>query len=121
MVAFGNFDVVAAPATITFPQTGTWYNYLTGAQLAATSTSVTMPLQPGEYAVYTSTRIAPPVGTPLATRSRAAAVFKLTLTPNPAAGAASISYELPTVATATVTVQNLLGQTVRQLAPARQS
>jgi sarcosine oxidase gamma subunit len=32
-----------------------------------------------------------------------------------------VAYELPTGATTTIAVQNLLGQTVRQLAPARQA
>ncbi|QKG51714.1 alpha-amylase family glycosyl hydrolase [Hymenobacter sp. BRD67] len=121
VVAFGNFDVVANSTTINFPQTGIWYNYLTGEQLNVTSASTTLNLQPGQYAVYTSRKIGVPAGTTLATRPQEAAVFKLSLAPNPAAGTTTLAYELPAAATTTVTVQNLLGQTVRQLAPARQT
>jgi glycosidase len=119
VVTYGNFDVVDSQATITFPSTGTWYNYLTGTTLNVTSTSQALTLQPGEYAVYTSRKITVP--NPLATRSQQTAAFGLSVAPNPAAGTTTIRYELPTAATASIAVQNLLGQTIRQLAPARQA
>ena len=122
VVTVGNFDVTAQTATITFPQTGTWYNYLTSEPLAVTSTTQPMTLQPGQYAVYTSRQLAKPTNTTLATTgAQAASVFKLSLVPNPAAGTTTVAYELPTGTTATIAVQNLLGQTIRQLAPARQA
>ena len=37
VVTVGNFDVNAQTATINFPQTGTWYNYLAGTTLNVTS------------------------------------------------------------------------------------
>lgn len=121
VVTLGNFDVVAKTATITFPATGTWYNYLTGQQLTVSNTSMSMALQPGQYAVYTSRKLSLPAGSPLAARPQEAAAFKLSVAPNPASGTTTIVYELPAAATATLAVQNLLGQTVRQLAPARQA
>ncbi|MGI4823976.1 MAG: alpha-amylase family glycosyl hydrolase [Janthinobacterium lividum] len=121
VVTVGNFDVTTQTANVSFPQTGTWYNYLTSEQLNVTSTSQSMTLQPGQYAVYTSRQITKPAGTTLATTAaQAAAVLKLSLTPNPATGTATVAYSLPTATTASLSVQNLLGQTVRQLAPARQ-
>jgi pullulanase/glycogen debranching enzyme len=122
IVTVGNFDVTAQTASVSFPQTGTWYSYLTGEQLNVTSTSQSMTLQPGQYAVYTSKKLNMLTGTPLATKAaQASAVLKLSLVPNPAAGATTVAYELPTGATATIALQNVLGQTVRQLAPARQA
>jgi glycosidase len=122
VVTVGNFDVTAQTATVSFPQAGTWYNYLTGEQLSVVSTSQSMTLQPGQYAVYTSRKLTKPTGTTLATTAaQAAAVLKLALLPNPAAGTTTVAYELPTGTTATIAVQNLLGQTIRQLAPARQA
>jgi glycosidase len=120
VVSLGNFDVVAQTTTVTFPQAGTWYNYLTSEQLNVTSTTPSFTLQPGQYAVYTSKQIGKPAGTTLATRAQDAAVLKLSLMPNPATGTATVVYSLPTATTASLSVQNLLGQTVRQLAPARQ-
>jgi hypothetical protein len=48
-------------------------------------------------------------------------VLKMALAPNPASGSVSVAYDLAKATTATVKVQNLLGQTVRELAPVRQS
>jgi len=119
VVTYGNFKVIAQDTTISFPSTGVWYNYLTGTTMNVTSTAMRLSLQPGEYAVYTSKPIA--VANPLATRPQQTAAFQLSLAPNPAAGTTTVAYQLPTAATATLVVQNLLGQTVRQLAPARQA
>lgn len=120
VVTYGNFDVVASPATITFPTTGTWYNYLTGTTMNVTSTSQALTLQPGEYAVYTSRKLTN-TALPLATRPQQTAAFGLRVAPNPAAGTTTITYDLPTAAKASLAVQNMLGQTIRQLAPARQA
>jgi glycosidase len=119
VVTYGNFDVAAQNATITFPSTGTWYNYLAGTTLNVTSAAMTMSLQPGQFAVYTSKPVA--LATPLAARAQQTTTFQLGLAPNPAAGTTTITYQLPAAATASIAVQNLLGQTVRQLAPVRQA
>ena len=112
VVAFGNFDVVANNATITFPQTGTWYNYLTGEQLSVATTSTSLSLQPGQYAVYTSKRLNPTTGAVLAARPQATAAFQLTASPSPTASSATLHYQLPAAAAVSVTVTNLLGATV---------
>jgi glycosidase len=52
IVVLGNFDVAASQATITFPNSGTWYDHLTGATFTATGTGQSILLQPGEYKVY---------------------------------------------------------------------
>ncbi|WP_223696427.1 alpha-amylase family glycosyl hydrolase [Hymenobacter psoromatis] len=121
VVSYGNFGVVATTATVNFPAAGTWYNYLDGTQLNVTSAAVPLSLQPGQYAVYTSRKLTVPAGTTLATRAPQTAAFDLSLVPNPAAGTTTLTYALPTAATATIAVQNLLGQTIRQLPAARQA
>ena len=121
VVTYGNFDVTAKTATITFPSAGTWYNYLDGTQLNVASPAVSLTLQPGQYAVYTSRKLTVPAGTTLATRTPQTAAFGLSLVPNPATGTTTLAYALPTAATASIEVQNLLGQTVRQLPAARQA
>ncbi|WP_139923098.1 alpha-amylase family glycosyl hydrolase [Hymenobacter sp. DG01] len=122
VVTVGNFDVTATTATVTFPQTGTWYSYLTGEPLAVTNTSMSMNLAPGQYAVYTSRKISVPAGTVLTTkRQRDAAVLQLTAQPNPAAGKAQLRYSLPQATSVQVTVTNLLGATVQTLPAVRQA
>ena len=121
VVSYGNFDVVPQTGLVTFPSVGTWYNYLDGTQLSVTTPGTLLTLQPGQYAVYTSRRLTVPAGTTLATRAATPAAFQLSLLPNPAAGTTTVTYALPAAGTATIAVQNLLGQTIRQLPAARQA
>ena len=129
VVTFGNFDVANQTATINFPSTGIWYNYLTGATLNVTSAGMSMSLSPGQFAVYTNKRIAlpagitalRPAGTALAASGAQSVLFHLSLAPNPATQTVTISYELPVAAATTVEICNLLGQTVHRLNPAFQA
>ena len=121
VVTYGNFDVVAQTTTVNFPTTGTWYNYLDGTTLNVTVADMPMTLQPGQYGVYTSRKIAAPAGTTLSTRAQDAAVLQLSAAPNPASGTTAVRYALPAAATASLSLQNVLGQTVRQLPAQRQT
>jgi glycosidase len=51
----GNFDVIPAAASISFPAAGTWYDNLTGASIKIPTVPYTMTLAPGEYHVYSNT------------------------------------------------------------------
>lgn len=55
-----------------------------------------------------------------ATKAGSETVLKLATAPNPASGTANVNYNLPAAGTAALTLQNALGQTVRQFAPVRQ-
>ncbi|SDX41478.1 DUF4961 domain-containing protein [Hymenobacter psychrophilus] len=116
----GNFDVTTATVMPNFQSAGTWYNYLTGETLVVTDPSASIPLAPGQFAVYTSRKIAVPTGTVLSTRRASTAAFQLMAQPNPAGVAAQLRYELPQAATVQVTVTNLLGATVQTLPATRQ-
>ncbi len=62
LVVIGNFDVVTQTGSVTFPAAGIWHNYLNPpATFAATGTSQSFTLQPGEYRVYLSSNVAIPV------------------------------------------------------------
>ena len=52
MVVVGNFDVISQTGSVTFPWSGTAYNYLDGTTITATGGSQSFTLQPGEYRVY---------------------------------------------------------------------
>ncbi len=54
VMVFGNFGVNAKTATVTFPSTGKWYNYLGNGTITISSTGYSVTLQPGEYYVYTN-------------------------------------------------------------------
>lgn len=51
----GNFDVSTQSGTITFPSTGTYYDYMTGSTINVTNTNYSITLAPGEYHIYSST------------------------------------------------------------------
>ena len=52
IVVMGNFDVAAQTATVTFPFTGVWYNYLNPSTITSFGGSQSFTLNPGEYRVY---------------------------------------------------------------------
>ncbi|UOG76654.1 alpha-amylase family glycosyl hydrolase [Hymenobacter tibetensis] len=113
VTVIGNFDVVAQPINPQFQRTGRWYNYLTGDSITVANATANITLQPGEYAVYTSRLIKK--STVLSTKARATNALRLTAAPNPSATSALLRYELPAAAPVTVTVQNLLGSTLRTI------
>ena len=61
IVVMGNFDVIAQTGSVTFPNSGIWYDYLNGNTITATGASQSFTLQPGEYHVYTNVNAALPV------------------------------------------------------------
>lgn len=61
VVVVGNFDVVTQSGIVTFPSTGTWYDYLNGTTKTVSTASQTFNLQPGEYHVFTRMNAALPV------------------------------------------------------------
>ncbi len=69
MIVLGNFDPsISVTANPIFPNTGTWYNLLTGATLNVTDVNMTIQMQPGDLLIYTDRIINLPnaVNTPLA-------------------------------------------------------
>lgn len=54
VVVVGNFDVVSRSANVSFPVSGTWYDYMNANQSETISGSYTRTLAPGEYHIYTS-------------------------------------------------------------------
>lgn len=53
VMVYGNFDVMPQTGTVSFPSTGTWYNFFTGATTSVTTTALqNVTLQPGEYYVF---------------------------------------------------------------------
>jgi len=79
----GNFDVVENTGVITFPATGTWYDYFSGEELQVTQASTQMTLLPGEYHIYTDKVLETPVR-PSEIQGSTRENEKLILYPNPA-------------------------------------
>jgi glycosidase len=86
----GNFGIFGDEVNPRFSSTGKWYNYLTGDSITVASTTDLLTLGPGQFAVYTKTRI--PRLT-LATRNgQQQDIFRFSAAPNPASGTATVHY-----------------------------
>ncbi len=57
IVVLGNFGVVSATTTVTFPSTGTWVDNFTGTTVDVTSATMNMTFAPGEYHLYSKTAL----------------------------------------------------------------
>lgn len=63
MVLYGNFGLTDINnATITFPSTGTWYNFFTGEEIVLTGTSRTFRLRANEFLMFTNKKLPLPEG-----------------------------------------------------------
>jgi hypothetical protein len=59
----GNFGVTAVDANIAFSRTGDWYDYISGATRSVGNTTEGIRLEPGEFKVFTTSRLpTPPIG-----------------------------------------------------------
>lgn len=57
-VVVTNFDVTQQSSQVSFPHAGTWYDYYNpGAALTVNAVPFTIPLQPGQYKLFTDVRI----------------------------------------------------------------
>jgi hypothetical protein len=59
-VIIGNFDVENLSIIPNFPYTGWWYNYFSGDSILVENTTAMIPLEPGEFNIYTSKSIPSP-------------------------------------------------------------
>ncbi|WP_167610980.1 alpha-amylase family glycosyl hydrolase [Maribellus sediminis] len=54
VLAVGNFDIQATSPTISFPETGKWYEFFSRDSVEFTTTDQILNLQPGEYRLYST-------------------------------------------------------------------
>jgi glycosidase len=54
VMVVGNFDVSNANAAVTFPSSGTWFDYTTGQTITLASANYSANLVPGEYHIYSN-------------------------------------------------------------------
>lgn len=87
VTVIGNFDVKAGTIDPEFQQTGTWYDYFSGDSLVVTDVNESLPLDPGEYHLYTSVKLPKPMFTGVEEREiPTAGSHSAILCPNPTRG-----------------------------------
>jgi hypothetical protein len=121
VVALANSSLTAQTETITFPSGGWWYDYFQRDSFFLSSTNRAIALQPGEYRLYSTTKLRTvPAGVITSIPTFVAAAYEVKVSPNPASGPVQIRYTLPNTGYVKIAVTNALGQVVHTLAQERQ-
>jgi hypothetical protein len=116
IVVIGNFDVTAQTGTVTFPSSGTWYNYLSTGTHAATGIAESITLQPGEYYVYTNKNVTNSVVTAVNNNPvNSSNDLSVHVYPNPIQSSATIQYTLPESGNVNISVLDLNGRRLSNL------
>ena len=82
-VIVANFDVFQQSPNVTFPSTGTWYNYTQGGTISVTGATFNVVLPPGEFRVYLNQNIPGGIVTNVRDVIANSNEFKLHVFPNP--------------------------------------
>jgi hypothetical protein len=110
LLVVGNFDVIAQSASITFPASGTWFDYLNNTTFDATGSPQNIVLQPGEYHVYVNRNVngLSVTATPAAPWNGVS--LEVITYPNPAQSNFTLDLQLPQTGAVEVDLYNSIGQ-----------
>jgi 1,4-alpha-glucan branching enzyme len=114
LVVLGNFEVSQQTASISFPRTGTWYEYFGGQPLIVSGNVQSITLQPGEYRLYINRNIASNP-TPVPEIPTINQNFRLVVYPNPVSRSGIIEFELPAGSSVSMNLTNMYGQRIADL------
>lgn len=96
VTVIGNFNIEEEEFIPGFNVTGKWYDYFRGDSLNVTSLNDEITLQPGEFRLYTTKRLATPeTGLGIPEKSKYKNTFLGDVYPNPAPGIVSIPLNMP--------------------------
>jgi 1,4-alpha-glucan branching enzyme len=103
VVAVANFDIVNQTASVSFPHTGTWYEYYSfAARLDVTSAIFPMNLLPGQFKLFTDVPLDNPI-----TAINDDEIFPITIYPNPTSEILRIDAE--TIGIENISLISMLG------------
>lgn len=116
----GNFDVVQQAALPGFNSPGVWYDYFSGSSINVTDLQATIPLNPGEFHIYTTVKLpTPEPGIASAVEDRNQDVLESFYLeqnyPNPFNPSTVINYRIPENSLVTLKIYDLLGREVSTL------
>ncbi|MEI6883518.1 MAG: alpha-amylase family glycosyl hydrolase [Bacteroidota bacterium] len=109
-VVLGNFDVVARSIVPNFTKTGTWYEFYTGDSLSVSDVASALAFTPGEYRLYTTTRLPKPVFTGISETLPGRPVCQLRVFPNPSDGPVTFEVTCTSAVSAKLLIFDLSGR-----------
>lgn len=115
VVVISNMDVNNHTGFVTFPTTGTYYDYLNGGTIMATGGSQSFTLAPGEYKVYIDQDIDGRITTGIFNTPQTIKNMRILTYPNPVVNTALIEYDLPENGKVEISLINNQGQQVAVL------
>ena len=115
MLVVGNFDVAPATGSVTFQNTGIWYDYLNNTTYTATGTAQSLTLAPGAFHVYVNRNVNNITATPVSNIPWAGNELAVQLYPNPATAGFSIDVQVPQTGPVQVDLLNAVGQRISTL------
>jgi 1,4-alpha-glucan branching enzyme len=115
LLVLGNFDVNVQFATITFPTSGTWYDYLNNSIFTATGTAQSITLQPGEYHVYLNRNVNNNSATPVTDVPWNGSTLEAKVYPNPVSTDFTLEINVPQSGNGSISLYNTSGQFVTTL------
>ncbi|MEM6261562.1 MAG: alpha-amylase family glycosyl hydrolase [Bacteroidota bacterium] len=125
VAVLGNFDVIQATINPAFQRTGKWYEFFTGDSLNVTNVSDGISLQPGEYRLYTTKKLARSSGTTTSVEENIE-MSLLSIYPNPLKNQGlNVLLTLNKTSDVSLSLYNAMGQEVqnkffRKLSPGSQ-
>jgi glycosidase len=113
MLTVANFNVNQVTTSITFPSSGTYYDYTRGGTFNAFGSAQNITLNPGEYRVFTDQNIAGGLVTNAQDEVRnLTGTFNMNVYPNPISRQSIVRYELPESGQVHLQLVNIQGQSV---------
>ncbi len=108
----GNFDVSPVNGNLTFQNSGTWYNYLTGEPFTASGGSQNFALAPGEYKLFVNKNVVNAVVTSVTDLIFDPNKLQVFVYPNPVAASSQFVFSIPSNSAVTVSLSDLQGKTL---------
>ena len=115
MIIIGNFDVQEKQIIPAFYSTGTWYDYFSGNEFEVSDVNNPVLLQPGEFHIYTDSKLKLPDYLGINERKQNSNISDLTLFPNPVSSNGTLRLRLKESDQFTINIVDLQGKVIRNI------
>jgi hypothetical protein len=117
VTVIGNFDVTALNGMSPgFQHTGMWYDYMTGDSIFVNDVNAAIPLEAGEYHIYTDVRLnTPDLAVANIRVDNVSSDLSAQVYPNPFNATMIVNYMVPKEGKTTVRIYDLKGNLVKEL------